>query len=380
MISHRVGAIAPLLLVSFASVASCGGSTSTSRGFSSFGPDSGGGGDGTGAGGGLAPSADAGIAANDSGGVDPADAACASVSQSAVTTPVNLYIMMDKSASLGGSGWQTAKDGLNAFLTDTASNGLRVGLNFFPRPADNTPACDQNAYKTPKVPFGVLPGNAQPILTAMANEIPDGSTTPIYVALGGALIGVSEVQTARPGEGGAVLLVTDGEPYGPSPKCGSVNPADIAEIENIAQAGLNTLKVPTYVIGLPGVSRTTVDRIAKAGGTDQAFVVLATNTQQMFEDALAQIRGKALPCEYQLPPAVASKQTAYDRVNVDLSTKGNPPATIGQSTDCAGDGWRYDDDKNPTKIVLCPATCQTLKSDYQAKIAIRLGCKTERAK
>ena len=40
----------------------------------------------------------------------------------------------------------------------------------------------------------------------------------------------------------------------------------------------------------------------------------------------------------------------------------------------AGDGWHYDNNANPTTIILCPATCTKVTNDAKAKIDIVLGC------
>ena len=65
-------------------------------------------------------------------------------------TPLDLFVMLDKSSSEVGTKWDAAKAGLEAFVGDPKSGGVRAALGFFPRHADATPACDQNAYAAPK--------------------------------------------------------------------------------------------------------------------------------------------------------------------------------------------------------------------------------------
>lgn len=319
----------------------------------------------------------------DSPGIDP-DAACAASTEQATATPTSLYIMFDKSSSMGpevtSTKWAGARKGLEAFVKDSASAGLRVALNFFPRPADSTPACDFAAYMTPRVPYGALPANATALLDAIDKEKPDGFNTPIYPALRGALNQAYADLKTRPGEAGAVLLVTDGEPQGPSTACsGGVNPEDPAEIAKIAAAGVTTFNVKTFVVGLPGVNVTIANQIAASGGTTSA--VLATDPTKVedgFRDALAIVRGKALPCDFALPTKVLKGEVSYALVNVLYSKGGAPPgSTIPQDPTCAGgEGWRYDDASKPTKVILCPKTCDVVHADAKAKIEILLGCKT----
>ena len=52
-------------------------------------------------------------------------------------------------------------------------------------------------------------------------------------------------------------------------------------------------------------------------------------------------------------------------------------ATLPQDPACKGEGWKYDDPANPKHIVLCPASCDGIKTDLNAKVQILLGCQTE---
>ncbi len=310
-------------------------------------------------------------------GLDP-DAACGAVKEEATATPANLFIMLDKSSSMAGTKWNGAKAGLATFLKDPQSAGLRVAINFFPRPPDSTPSCDQAAYKTPKVAFGELPTNADAILKAVDAETPDGFNTPIYPALGGAILGALDQVKGKAGERGAVLLVTDGEPQGPAPTCGGLNPEDPKVLADLAATGVKfSPSILTFVVGLPGVNPTTVNTIAAAGGTDKAILVTdPTAVEKQFADALAAVRGKALPCEYALPTKVAKGEISFGLVNVVWTRASGATVTLFQTKDCSTGGWYYDNPDKPTKIILCPSTCAEIKADLKAKIQILLGCKT----
>lgn len=312
------------------------------------------------------------------GGLPDPDAACATVTQEAISVPLNLYIMMDKSSSMVGTKWDSAKVGLTAFVNNPKFAGTRVALRFFPRDPDNTPECDQNAYKEPTVPFGALPGNAAAIVSAIEAEAPDGFTTPIYPALGGALLKGIEVAQNNPGEASAVLLVTDGLPQGPQGLCGSVNPQDPAVIADLAAAAADfNPPVFTYVIGLPGVDQSFANQVAAAGGTTEAVLVSATNVAVEFEQALSRVTGEALPCEYEVPTEVQNGEVAITSVNVLLTLNNGEPALLPQDPACAGgDGWRYNAPGGPTRVVLCPSTCTAIKEAEAAKIQILLGCAT----
>lgn len=313
-----------------------------------------------------------------------ADAACAVITQEALSIPLNLYILLDKSQSMAGDKWDGAKAGLDAFVNDASFGSVKVALEFFPRPVDAVPGCEQSAYKTPDVAFGPLKSNAKAISDALAAESPNGFTTPTYAALGGAILEDLDVQAQNPGEVAAVLLVTDGLPDGPAPLCAGVDPTDPAVIAALAATGLSK-GVPTYVIGLPGVTKGFADQIAKAGGSGAAILVGNANVAAEFHKALAKIGNQALPCEYQIPALIGTEaELAFDDVNV-LFTPGvdggvGQTTLVGQDATCKGAGWRYDDPAKPTRILLCPAFCDELKQDFGAHIQIQLGCKTVVAK
>ena len=311
------------------------------------------------------------------------DAACAIETAQANITPLNLYVMFDKSSSMGpvtSTKWTGARKGMGAFVNDPASTGLRVALNFFPRPPDATPACDSAAYMTPRVPYDLLPAIASKILAAIDGETPDGFGTPMYPALGGALRASINQAKARVGEAAAVVLVTDGLPDGPADMCGSVNPNDPAVIANLAATAFSGApSIRTFVVGLPGVSVDVANRIAAAGGSTSAVLATdLTKVEEQFRDALAVVRGKALACEINLPSKVIKGEISYALVNVLYSKGGTgTPATLLQDPTCAsGEGWRYNSTTMPTAIVLCPKTCAEVQSDPRAKVEILLGCKT----
>ena len=307
-------------------------------------------------------------------GPDP-DAACGLVTEQAKSTPLDLYIAFDRSSSMVGNKWDSAKLGLSAFVNDPDSAGIGVAINFFP--LENTPtSCTQTDYSPPKVDFAPLPGNAAAITAAMAATSPSGFSTPIYPALGGAILAAKAYAQGNAGHAAAVLLVTDGDPQGPAPLCGSVDPEDPDQIATLAAAGVS-YGIKTFVVGLPGVKPLIVNKIAKSGGTDAAIVVGSINVQAEFQTALAKVRGEALPCEYEIPDKVEGGEVAPYDLNVLITPKGGSAAILPQDAKCNAEGWKYDNAMKPTKIIICPTSCQSLKMDFSAKVQILLGCKTE---
>ncbi|WP_437644047.1 hypothetical protein [Sorangium sp. So ce362] len=80
------------------------------------------------------------------------DASCAGESSTAEIVPLDLYIMLDASGSMderlagGVTKWDAVTEALEAFFTDSQSEGIGVGLQYFPLPDDDVPrSCTTNA-------------------------------------------------------------------------------------------------------------------------------------------------------------------------------------------------------------------------------------------
>lgn len=319
----------------------------------------------------------------DAGGDSPflGDSACAAVSEQANETPLSLYVMFDRSNSMAAGKWESATAGLKAFLKDPKSDGITIGLKFFPR-AGSTELCSSAYYMTPDVDFGLLPAHMGPLVDRIDNETPSGFGTPIYPALGGALRRAmalaKEAKDEKRAASFAVLLVTDGAPE-PEPRtCSNVDVLQPEASAELARQGADhDPPVRTFVVGLPGVNQDFANLVAHAGGTEKALFVNPNDVERQFQKALADVRGKALPCEFAIPEKVLRGDVAISQVNVVWTHGGsNDPETIPQTKDCAEGGWQYDDPTKPSKILLCPSTCAAIKDDLQAKIDIELGCAT----
>ena len=175
------------------------------------------------------------------------------------------------------------------------------------------------------------------------------------------------------------VLATDGQPT----QC---EPLDAGGIASIAASG-NPL-ISTFVIGVvaPNDSQAidVLNEVAAAGGTQTAFLV-DPQTQDVgtaFLDALNEIRGSALACEYKVPQPEGGQTIDYAQVNVDHTPQGGSSGTVfyvGSEANCDPEqgGWYYDVDPaggTPTKILVCPSTCDVFKTG--GEVNIRVGCAT----
>ena len=364
---HVIGlALSGVLCAAFAACGGSGGGGSGFHGSSSGG--SGGGSSGGGSGGSGSGGSSGGLFGDDGGGsssgVNLGDAACAKSSVGAASVPVMLVFMFDRSGSMGQqSKWTSCSQGLNAFFSDPNSKGLLASLQFFMQ----TDECNVAGYQTPSVPMQPLPS---PSFSGAIAGMSPGGGTPTLPALQGAIAYAQQNQMINPSSKVAVVLVTDGDPN----DCNST----VADVSAAASAVAST--IPTYVIGIGSIA--SLNAIAAAGGTKQAFIVSTTNPQQTatdLETALASIKGSTLGCEYQVPTAPAGQSVDYTKVNVVYTPSGGGAAeTLTYNKTCSGNGqgWHYDNPQTPTKIEICPASCTPIEADKSGKIDIELGCDT----
>ena len=301
---------------------------------------------------------------------------CASVSQSATQTPLDLFVMMDRSYSMShptGTGlgkWQAVTQALQVFLNDPGSAGISVGIQFFPLWFGACDSCSPADYAKADVAIGPLPGNAQAIVDAMIDHEPSNDT-PTYAALKGAVDFARSHAITHPSHTVAVIFATDGEPT----EC---DPMDIPTIAGVAAtAAAATPAVRTFVVGVGSLP--SLDAIAEAGGTTKAFHVDESgDVVVQFGAALQAIHGQALGCTYVLPTPADGGLLDLAKVNVQVTPTGSAPVPVpyvAAPAGCAPDGgWLFDDPVQPAQIVLCPQTCDALTADPGAKVEVLLGC------
>jgi hypothetical protein len=318
-----------------------------------------------------------------SGTLNP-DAACATESVKAVITPVNMFILFDRSASMAyKSKFSQTTAALTTFFQDPGSAGLRVAFRFFPDGQDcNVITCDPVACTPPLVPLGALIGAPAPadkqeaaLVSVVSGSIPDGDEntslgTPMSAALDGAERWATAYQAAHPTEKVVVILVSDGEPHG----CDK----NYATLNNLA-ATAHAKGVSTYAVGLSGFFQSQMDAIAQNGGTGQAFFIdPQVNVAASLLADLQAIQKGTVSCALPMP---TSKKGTVDptQVIVSYTPNGGMSTALMQVNDAAdcmakGGGWYYDDPINPKTITLCPTNCATAQADANPTIDVALGC------
>ncbi len=313
-------------------------------------------------------------------GFDP-DAACASSTVNAKPLPLDMYVILDSSGSMGtdcnvGGGatskWCYAVNALYSFFAAPTSAGTGAALSFFS--GSNCPNLG-NA----QVPYSVLPANLAAFSTALNGASPGGNT-PTSAAANG--IATYTAANEKPGRKMIGVLITDGDPT-------SCNPTNVGQINTILANHFANTGIPTFVIGMTGATFGNLETLANNAGAPSHtlycgggvspchFYNVANGDPLVFAAVLAAIQQVAIGCQYQLPAADAGLVDP-DKVSVEYTPGGGSAQTLtrrNDATQCGtNDGWYYDNNANPTLIVLCPATCTKVTADKNATIQIKLAC------
>ena len=328
-----------------------------------------------------------------------AGALCSALVREGQRVPIDMYFLVDSSGSMadevsGGSKWDLVSSALTGYLADPRNAATGVGIGYFPvatgtcRPGQSGcfcipsvnwcvgtegDACDVSDYSTPAVKLALPSQPAAVVSDIEAHEI--GGGTPTRPALEGALGYLSEWAEQHPERKPLLILATDGEPMGCEPN----TPKDVADVAALALAGPNAIR--TFVIGV-GSSLVSLNLVARAGGTDHALLVdTGGDVAKAFGDALEQIRGTVVSCDFSIP-GVASGADPLDPAKVNVSYLANgsssptrvPQTFMGAPSNCDDNGgWYYDEPSAPTTIKLCDATCRSLS---MGSIQVEFGCDT----
>jgi hypothetical protein len=332
------------------------------------------------------------INAVDAGTATDVDAGeqCAGVGIELEPSPLDIFMMMDRSMSMtyliqntGIHRWDVLQSGVQKFLNDSSvqAKAPRVGLAFFGVTGNpNDPSeCDSSAYAKPIIEIGPLDTTGPQILQAVTDEGQLlGGQTPTFPALQGALMHAQDWQVANPQRLTVVVYITDGYPT----EC-NIDTSQIQEMVGEYYAGINgqynTRGEPgirTYVIGV-AVDKFNVDNIAQSGGTGSATIVDSAGAVDQFVSAMVNITNANISCSIAVPNPPAGKILDPDQVQVVYKPfQGDnqeiPKADSASGCGATSGGWYFDDPAHPKNITLCPCSCANLGA---GGIEIRLGCR-----
>ena len=159
--------------------------------------------------------------------------------------------------------------------------------------------------------------------------------------------------------------MTDGLPNG----CNSTIAAAVA----VAQSGFATQGIKTFVVGLGNTANLDQIALAGSGGSTHYFPVTG-DVATPFTAALNAIAAEPT-CGY----ALASNQAIDPSlVNVQVDRGAGVSAFVGRVSDAAAcgstGGWYYDNPAQPTKLTLCPSSCESTHAMPGSQVKILYGC------
>ncbi len=119
--------------------------------------------------------------------------------------------------------------------------------------------------------------------------------------------------------------------------------------------------------------------VTQTGGV--ASDLCLQNFAPVFSQLANGIIGSAkLDCGWSIPPPPAGQTFNKGQVNVQYTPGGGtkqPIYKVPSKANCGpSGGWYYDDENNPTTVLVCDSTCQTIQADPTGKIDVEFGCAT----
>lgn len=327
-----------------------------------------------------------------SASTDEAGNVCRKVENEAEPTPVDVFILMDRSDSMkelvpGGTvtRWEAIRQAVSGFVNDeeVRARGIRVGLQFFAITYTYHPDinCNVDLYAEPKVSIGNLETTGQQILEEIdAMGLQLGGGTPTLPALQGAYR-YTRTWAASPESGErpvVVVLVTDGF----SNEC--QESIDIPAIANeVREEFVGEPSIRTLAVGMRRTAEGNLDQIAEAGGTvDPVFLGEEDSAAPLLE-RLLDITLNDMPCKHAIPAAPTRtefidfnevRMVYWPDIDVVDEVQEIPKATNRAAcTASAVGGWYYhpEGSSEPTEIHVCPCTCTLFR---EGLMEIQYGC------
>jgi hypothetical protein len=253
---------------------------------------------------------------------------------------------------------EVVEDALTRFVELPFVSDVPLALGYFPPDQDQPSTCE--APFELEVPYATASDNAELVRASLTAQMPSGDR-PLDHALEGAIA----IAQARPASAVRQLVAVI-----------AAGPADACEPRTSSDCGapVSAAGVDTALIALGAAA----DTPELAEPFESVAVIESDDPAGDLVHALAELVGRAVPCEITLPAPPEGEQYDPSRLNVSLRPYGAPQDQalyyVGDTAGCddnGGEGWYYDDPRAPSRILLCDGTCdQTLG----AELTLSFGC------
>jgi len=304
---------------------------------------------------------------------DPDDPDCAAVSESATTelAPVDVIFVVDNSGSMEDEA-AAVQANLNGFSQQIIDSGIDVHVVLLSSyPGDGHGICIQ-----PPLGAGGCPAvdSSPPTFTHVNQSIGSSDALLHIVGRHGAY-----ADAIRPESVKHIVVVSDDNSAVPGLFFDQAFKDLDPSYDPYVMHGIVALHDCSDAASVGSVY---IERAMATGGVlgdlcDQAF-------QPVFDELSTEvIQNTPIGCAWEIPPPPEGMELDPDAVNVELD-EGAGAQTIGnvegpwQCGDVV-DGWFYDDPANPTKIHVCPQTCDRIQAATEGTIDILFGCATQSA-
>ncbi len=311
-----------------------------------------------------------------------------------------MFVVADRSVTEASAVRKTIRSGLNAYFNDATAQAdaagiTQIALASFPNPGscDSTTCGSSTCMSAGSPPLGLgltafNAGNVGTFTTWTGSIALKSSTATasysdaLQDAVNAAIADFNTYPTSpvymQPYE--VVVLVLGSEPT--VDKTCAYTPAALAGIAATGYA--SAANVRTFVVYGGTALASTAEAIAVAGNggytTPQYWYPFTTSTD--VSDALTSIRTQSFPCWVPLPSTVLFDPSSPLVEEVGPAPPSGPGTVIfsqvfgGVSNCTSGGGYYYDNDANPTRIFLCPQTCQVASTANTSLTSIHyhLGC------
>jgi len=338
---------------------------------------------------------------------------CGGTKKEAKLNTINVLLVIDKSGSMtdqptgfSSDKWSALKSALGSVLTNV-NERVHVGLLLYPFSTERAIPLEDCGTDCCTVPDGeaavvvnVATGSESvPAINAQLADTSPGGGTPTAEALARAYDYFETGAGATLDGSRYVLLATDGGPNcnetlscdeerctpNLDGQCEGANCCEEAGEFCVDDAGVTTeitklsaAGIPTFVIGIPGTEKYSdyLDAFAIAGGVPRTgssrdyYAVSAGQGVQGLVDVFTDITTDLVrSCEIELtekPPSLMS-------VNVAVDCK-----VVSQANATDGSGWEFDQEVDPTKVILHGPVCDDLQANGATRVDVVYGCPTIR--